>query len=62
MLQEIASRFNADLAGVPVIGDALRDLQAAVAVGAQPILVLTCLLYTSPSPRDRTRYRMPSSA
>ena len=22
----------------------------------------TCLLYTSPSPRDRTRYRMPSSA
>ena len=23
---------------------------------------LTCLLYTSPSPRDRTRYRMPSSA
>mgnify|MGYP002682571793 CR=1 FL=1 len=24
--------------------------------------VYTCLLYTSPSPRDRTRYRMPSSA
>ena len=23
---------------------------------------LTCLLYTSPSPRDRTRSRMPSSA
>ena len=22
----------------------------------------TCLLYTSPSPRDRTRYRIPSSA
>ena len=22
----------------------------------------TCLLYTSPSPRDRTRYSMPSSA
>ena len=22
----------------------------------------TCLLYTSPSPRDRTRSRMPSSA
>ena len=29
-----------------------------------PILMLggTCLLYTSPSPRDRTRSRMPSSA
>ena len=25
-------------------------------------LVFTCLLYTSPSPRDRTRSRMPSSA
>ena len=25
-------------------------------------LVTTCLLYTSPSPRDRTRSRMPSSA
>ena len=26
------------------------------------IQVCACLLYTSPSPRDRTRYRMPSSA
>ena len=25
-------------------------------------LTMTCLLYTSPSPRDRTRSRMPSSA
>ena len=25
-------------------------------------VVLFCLLYTSPSPRDRTRSRMPSSA
>ena len=25
-------------------------------------LLLSCLLYTSPSPRDRTRSRMPSSA
>ena len=25
-------------------------------------LVMVCLLYTSPSPRDRTRSRMPSSA
>ena len=27
-----------------------------------PVLVTDCLLYTSPSPRDRTRSRMPSSA
>ena len=26
------------------------------------VLVINCLLYTSPSPRDRTRSRMPSSA
>ena len=27
-----------------------------------PTVTHTCLLYTSPSPRDRTRSRMPSSA
>ena len=27
-----------------------------------PLGKVTCLLYTSPSPRDRTRSRMPSSA
>ena len=26
------------------------------------VLGWTCLLYTSPSPRDRQKYRMPSSA
>lgn len=41
MLEEIAERYHTDLTGVPVIGDSLRDLQAAVAVGAQPMLVLT---------------------
>ena len=29
---------------------------------ASPVLSNACLLYTSPSPRDRTRSRMPSSA
>jgi len=41
MLEEIAARYNVPLAGVPVVGDSLRDLESAVAVGAQPILVLT---------------------
>ncbi len=41
MLLEIGVRFNAELTGVPCIGDGLRDLQAAEAVGAQPMLVLT---------------------
>ena len=38
-------------------------LEAAHAVGITiPTLCYFCLLYTSPSPRDRTRSRMPSSA
>ena len=41
MLQEIGVRFNVSMAGVPCVGDGLRDLQAADAVGAQPMLVLT---------------------
>ena len=30
--------------------------------GLDPLQQQACLLYTSPSPRDRTRSRMPSSA
>ena len=29
---------------------------------ADPLVAFTCLLYTSPSPRDRQKSRMPSSA
>ena len=41
LLREIGSRFDVELEGVPMIGDSLRDLEAAAAVGAQPYLVLT---------------------
>ncbi|UOA07235.1 D-glycero-beta-D-manno-heptose 1,7-bisphosphate 7-phosphatase [Methylobacter sp. S3L5C] len=41
LLKAFAADFNADLTTVSVIGDSLRDLQAAEAVGAQPILVKT---------------------
>ncbi len=41
LLEEIARRFKVSLKDVPSIGDSLRDLEASVAVGAQPILVLT---------------------
>ncbi|MDP2828427.1 MAG: D-glycero-beta-D-manno-heptose 1,7-bisphosphate 7-phosphatase [Sulfuricellaceae bacterium] len=41
MFEEIGRRFNVNLTGVPAIGDSLRDLQAAEAVGAIPILVRT---------------------
>jgi len=41
LFEEIAHRFHSRLQGVPVVGDALRDIEVARAVGAQPILVLT---------------------
>ncbi len=41
LLREIASRLDVELQGVPMIGDALRDVEAAAAVGAKPYLVLT---------------------
>lgn len=41
LLQQIAKKFETELDGVPVIGDSLRDLQSALAVGAKPMLVLT---------------------
>jgi D-glycero-D-manno-heptose 1,7-bisphosphate phosphatase len=41
MLEEIAARFHSDMKGVPFVGDAMKDLQAAETVGAQPVLVLT---------------------
>ena len=41
LLKQIAERFNVDLTGVPSVGDSLRDLQAGVAVGCAPYLVLT---------------------
>ncbi len=41
MFEDIAHRLNTSLAGVPMVGDSIRDVQAAAAVGASPMLVLT---------------------
>ena len=41
MFNQIAERFHVELEGVPAIGDSLRDLQAAAAVGCLPMLVQT---------------------
>ena len=53
-----ASQNNDLLASAPGVSPRVNDSEANLA-GAGPY---TCLLYTSPSPRDRTRSRMPSSA
>ena len=41
MLLEVARRFNISLADTYMVGDAQRDLEAAAAAGARPVLVLT---------------------
>jgi len=41
MFHDIAERLRIDLKGVPAIGDSLRDIQAAQAAGATPLLVKT---------------------
>ena len=41
LYEEISKRFGMSLKGIPCIGDSQRDLEAATAVGGQPMLVLT---------------------
>ena len=52
--QNIANNYNADLCIVHCI----KGEEEADRIEGNKV----CLLYTSPSPRDRTRSRMPSSA
>ena len=47
--------------GTGILGEeTIEDTQSIT--GIEETGTYTCLLYTSPSPRDRTRSRMPSSA
>lgn len=41
LFHDIARRYETNLAGVPAVGDSLRDLQAAHAAGCSPWLVRT---------------------
>ena len=47
--------------GIPVATVAINGAMNAAILAVQ-MLALSCLLYTSPSPRDRQKSRMPSSA
>ena len=60
--------FRDGILFVPEVLMAAKAMKAGMGI-LRPLLVETgapkigtCLLYTSPSPRDRTRSRMPSSA
>jgi D-glycero-D-manno-heptose 1,7-bisphosphate phosphatase len=41
LLLDVLYRYGTDAASVPVVGDTLRDLQAAAAAGCEPHLVLS---------------------
>ena len=41
LFHELARRLKVNLTGIPAVGDSVRDLEAAVAAGAQPVLVRT---------------------
>ena len=41
LLERLGRHFDVSLEGVPVVGDSRRDLEAALAVGARPMLVRT---------------------
>ena len=56
-IQKILNAFNVGLTLPKVLGDTGFPKGIVVAYSGNP-----CLLYTSPSPRDKRQSRMPSSA
>ena len=61
LLNNGANEENADAVAATVT-NAERDGSVSHGLFRIPGYIKACLLYTSPSPRDRTRSRMPSSA
>ena len=67
MAQDFRNDLQSAVGTSPVNLIVARDYDAVIGIRVCNILTSTvevdvCLLYTSPSPRDRTRSRMPSSA
>ena len=60
-IEESANRLKSDKSREALLLETDRN-QRMDAMHAKIDELQTCLLYTSPSPRDRTRSRMPSSA
>ena len=57
-LEQVAEARGQDWRAVHNVGEALAD----VLEGRSDAAMIACLLYTSPSPRDLSTSRMPSSA
>ena len=62
-ITDFAAKHILKLISAEADNDALRiEVKGGGCSGFQYEYSLTCLLYTSPSPRDTERSRMPSSA
>ena len=65
MISLKANNITAGYGGVDIINNLnlfVNEGEIVVIVGPNGAGKSTCLLYTSPSPRDRQKSRMPSSA
>ena len=66
----LLTKYKVDSAGAEkglssIVGVATKAAAALAGIGTRVLAIekpQTCLLYTSPSPRDRQKSRMPSSA
>ena len=57
--REVVARLESELSGLNGVDELVSSSRRG---RASVTLTYTCLLYTSPSPRDRQKSRMPSSA
>mgnify|MGYP003323793825 FL=1 len=63
LLKELFSDENSEVASSELKEKTTKELEELLKIANRKRLYIgNCLLYTSPSPRDRTRSRMPSSA
>ena len=58
----VGTPLSDDACPLPFRNGSVEQTNAVLPLRGRKFLLYTCLLYTSPSPRDRQKSRMPSSA
>ena len=62
LLLHLIQKYEIDIYDIPMKALTEQYMQYVHAMNQLEINVASCLLYTSPSPRDKRQSRMPSSA
>ena len=57
----VSRKVYHDAEFLEITQETIADIANTI-VEFEPVIMLACLLYTSPSPRDKRQSRMPSSA